>query len=163
MSAVLTEHIAEEPRSQFEPYPDEIRQAVVKAVIAGKTYRDVAAQFDVSLDTISRWVNTNRKVLMEQASALAMNWRERQAALAHIAVCDALMDRSDNYKRAGIAQQALKGLGHYGADSAVRVEAHFHSAGALAVIADARADRQHSDAGSSTAAAPEASPAGPVI
>ena len=57
---------------------------------------------------------------MQQASVkLAKEWRQEQATMAVESVNRALVDDTDNYKSAGIAVQALKGLGVYAQEQSV--------------------------------------------
>ena len=87
-----------------------------------------AEHFDLSRNTVAGLVKTVRDA---SNSALSTDWRSRMAELPVLcvdAVKDAVTDRTDVYKAAGIAQAHLKGVGIYNADTQVNVTAMLASA-----------------------------------
>lgn len=134
--------------------------AIAASVAAGMTQAQAAKQLGISQTTVSRyWQKVKRTI-----PALSDNWRETQANKAIRVVDQALDDcKLDLLKRAGIAQTALRGLGYYSQEAAVKLEAHFHSSGAKQVLALNEELKTESLSGSSGQAGPEGIPDGSVV
>ncbi len=93
------------------------RNEIIAKRMMGTPAADIASEYNIHAATVWRVCNS----VQNAAKAAAQDWRENQAGLAVKSVNRALIDDSDTYKSAGIAVQALKGLGVYQADNSVQL------------------------------------------
>jgi DNA-binding CsgD family transcriptional regulator len=109
-------HTVQDPRKSGPKLHESQRQAIVAAAWAGISKSVIAQRFNVNRNTVYDLVKS-RKMPVDAQKA---SWREEFDKLPELctqAVTSALKDDSDNYKRAGVAQTHLKGVGIYAADS----------------------------------------------
>jgi hypothetical protein len=109
--------LALDPHTEGFRLTEAQRNEIIAKRLAGIEAKSIAEQYNVDQSTIWRVCNSVQKAV----AAHAQDWRAEQAQLAVQSVNRALIDDSDTYKSAGIAVQALKGLGVYQADNSVQL------------------------------------------
>ena len=107
------------PASREAPHTRYLSETEKSEIIAerfgGMLVRDIAIKHDIHETTVWRLCRS----LQDASVKLAKEWRAEQATMAVESVNRALVDDTDNYKSAGIAVQALKGLGIYAQEQQV--------------------------------------------
>ena len=91
------------------------KSEIIAERFGGMLVRDIALKHGINEVTVWRTC----KVAHDTSVKLAKEWRQEQATMAVESVNRALVDDTDNYKSAGIAVQALKGLGVYAQEQQV--------------------------------------------
>ncbi len=109
--------IASTRASRYRILPDFERNQIIAKRLAGLSNARIAK--DHGIDPVTVWRLC--KDLKHGVAEASRDWRAEQGQLAIQSVNRALVDDSDTYKSAGIAVQALRGLGVYTSDSQVSV------------------------------------------
>ena len=89
--------------------------AIVSDKAAGLTVRQIAAKYDVSLNTVSRVVRRfkDAEPRTELANGVAEGYRERLKSKAIVAIESGLDYDADPYKRAHLGVKVLEGTGEF--------------------------------------------------
>lgn len=99
------------------------RDAIIAACAAGAHKGDLAKEFGIRRETISR-VLANVKTVSSESNPLSSDYKPSMKAKAVKAINRALDHRRDPYAAANIAVKVMSGIGEFVSGAHVQVEGH---------------------------------------